>query len=169
MDEVEKEFLEFFQRVAAPLFSGEMPTRMVALLYMSPEPISMEDLARKTGYSLASVSNTMKLLESLHVVSRISKPKTKKAYFYMDKDIMAINKQKFLAMQEYMIKPIKQELPMLIKKFREKKLSSGQKKKLALVEDYYSQVSEFEKIIRHVIEDMDMASMQRKKPLRYEI
>jgi len=47
----------------------------------------------------------MKMLEAVGVVKRIKKPGTRKAYFYMEKDILRINRQKLSVAYESGVKP----------------------------------------------------------------
>lgn len=54
--------------------------KMMFILLISDKEISMEDLAKKTKYSLATLCNTIKQAEKMDMVERIPHPKTKRVY-----------------------------------------------------------------------------------------
>ena len=158
MPRIEKDFIDYFNTFGKAFGWGDMPTTVIAILYIEPEPLAMEEIARRTGYSLASISNMMKMLETMGFVTRIKKPKTKKAFFYMEKDIVKLNKQKLVVAYENGIKPAKEILPQIIKKYENKAKDAREQKKLEIVQDYFRQIMEFEKILKHMIEDIDQIS-----------
>lgn len=158
MEEMDREFTEFFSSIWKFYGLGDLPSKMVGILYLEPEEITMEDLAKKTGYSLSSISNTMKLLENIGVIQRIKKPKTKKIFFYMEKDLAKLNKQKLRAAQDNVIKPIKEFMPPLIKKYRHKVKDAESRKKLRIMENYHKQILDWEGILQHMMEELDKLS-----------
>jgi DNA-binding transcriptional regulator GbsR (MarR family) len=161
MDEIDKDFMKFFESTGKAFAWGDMPGAIIAALYIEPEAIAMEDIAKKTGYSLAMVSNVMKSMEAMGFVQRTKKPKTRKVFFYMDKDIVQLNKQKLVVAYENGIKPAKTIIPMIINKYKGKMNDKRSEKKLQLVEEYYRQILAFEKILLHMIEDIDTISLTR--------
>ena len=158
MDAIDKEFIEYYSVAGRALGLGDMPATVIALLYIEPGPVAMEDLSRKTGYSLASISNMMRMLEAVGAVKRIKKPGTRKAYFYMEKDLLKINRQKLSVAYESGIKPALEMLPPIIMKYKKLKKDERTAKKYAIVENYYRQMTEFEKTILRWIEDLDRIS-----------
>ena len=163
MPSIEKDFIDYFNTFGKAFGWGDMPTTVIAILYIEPDPVAMEEIVKRTGYSLASISNMMKMLETMGFVTRIKKPKTKKAYFYMEKDIVKLNKQKLVIAYETGIKPAKDILPQIIKKYENKAKDAQAQKKLEIVRDYYRQMLEFEKILKHMIEDIDRISSSTKQ------
>ena len=163
MEQLDNEFIRYFNTAGKPFAWGDMPTTVIAILYIEPEPIAVEDIAKRTGYSLASISNMMKVLESMGFVQRIKRPKTRKAFFYMEKDIIKLNKQKLVIAYENGVKPAKEILPGIIEKYKNKAKDKRDERKLEIVKDYYRQMLEFEKILAHMIEDIDRVSKNRNK------
>ncbi|NJE27111.1 MarR family transcriptional regulator, partial [Thermococcus sp. MV5] len=51
------------------------------VLFLAKEPMSLGEIAERTGYSLSHVSTALKAMESLGFVVRIKKPGDKKAYY----------------------------------------------------------------------------------------
>lgn len=158
MNNLDKEFIEYFNTAGRAFAWGDMPTTVIALLYIEPEPVAMEDLAKRTGYSLASISNLMKMMENMGFVRRIKKPKTRKVYFYMEKDIVKLNKQKLVIAYEIGVKPAMEILPPIIEKYKNKAKDAKAQRKYEIVQDYFRQMVEFEKILKHMIEDIDQIS-----------
>jgi len=66
----------------------ELPSKLVAILYISPEPVSLESLAEETKYSLSAVSTAMKFMTQLGMVKTTKKPKSRKIYYYFEKDLI---------------------------------------------------------------------------------
>jgi DNA-binding transcriptional regulator GbsR (MarR family) len=157
MDDLDKEVIEFFTNMGKAFGWDELTSKVVAVLYMEAEPIAMEEIAKKTGYSLSSISNVMKMLEGFGIVTRVKKQKSRKAFFLMEKDLGKASRQKFLRAYEYGIKPAKEFLPGIIKKYESRKPDEETKKKLALLRLYYMQFQCVDKIFTHMLEDIESA------------
>jgi len=135
--------------------------RICGLLYMQPVELPIEQIAKKSGYSLASISNTMKMLEGMGMVTRSKKPGSRKVYYFMEKGLVKINIQKLKAAQEYMVKAIKMSLPPMIEKYKRKQLDDYSKKRLIVIEDYYKQIEDFEQILRKWQRDLEKLAQKR--------
>ena len=107
METLDKEFTEFLSSAGKGFGLHDLMLNIFAVLFLEPDEIAMEDIAKKTGYSLASVSNTTKMLESIGFVQRKRKPGSKKVFFFMEKDIIKWNINKLVYASENMIKPAK--------------------------------------------------------------
>jgi len=156
MEPIDKEFIDFFESAGRAFAWGDIPPKIIAVLYIEPEAIALEDIAGKTGYSLASVSNAMKHLEAMGFVQRIKKPKTRKVFFYMEKDIIKLNRQKIVVAYENGVKPAMEAVPRIIDKYKDKAKDPQSQKKLEIVQGYYSQMLELEKILQHMIGDISL-------------
>src|SRR5690349_7411850 len=62
--------------------------RMFAYLLMSPEPCSLDDLARFLRVSKASISINARLLEEKGVVERIGRQSDRRDYYQISDDIL---------------------------------------------------------------------------------
>jgi HTH-type transcriptional regulator, osmoprotectant uptake regulator len=118
--------------------------RIVGILFAEPEEVSLEELSKKTGYSLSAVSTALKIAEQHGFVKRIRKPGSKKAYFYMEKGIAAMFADTLLKKYEHIVLPSKQQLPEIIQKFKSEK-SPESKEGLKIAENYYKQILIFDK------------------------
>ena len=163
MENLEKDFFELFQSIFKAYGLSDLCVKVTSLLYLEPEEVSMEDLVKKTGYSLASISNTMKLLENAGMVQRVRKPKTKKIFFYMEKNLIKINMSKLKVAHDNSIKPAKEYLPQIIAKYKNKVKCEDDKKKLKIVENYLKQVTMFEGVLNKWQEDLTRISNEYQK------
>ena len=57
-------------------------TKIYSFVYCSVEPVSLEDVAHGTGYSLATVSTVAKYMADFFLLKRIKKPGTKRVFAY---------------------------------------------------------------------------------------
>jgi DNA-binding transcriptional regulator GbsR (MarR family) len=175
MENIEEEFAEFFKNVGKSYGLDDLPMNIFVVLYLEPGEISMDDIAKRTGYSLASVSNTMKLLENTLGVKRIRKPKTKKVFFYMEKDLFKLNIIKLEIARQKLINPAKEQMPDILLRFKKKAKTQIDKKKFAIVENYYKQVIAFEEIIIKLKSDLERITLDNlsrdktRKNLKFKI
>ncbi len=152
MQQIEQQFVEFYQDVGkAQGFNDNLLVSIMALLFLEPKEVAMEDLAKKTGYSLASISNKAKFLEAAGFVKRTSKPGTRKAFLHAEKNILKIFKQAMIKKQENVISLAKIKIPEIIKENKPKAKTSEQKQKIKMLESYLQQMLLFEKLIQHMI------------------
>lgn len=154
MDKIDEDFKNVFMSVGKMFGFNHLTGSLVALLYLNPKEIAMDSLAEETGYSLASVSNSLKTLESLGIVRRIKKPGTKKIFYYMEKDLLKLNIGKIVAARENLLKPLKMKLPEMIKKYKGIK-DIRTKEKLKSVESYYQQILTFEMLLEKWAKDLE--------------
>lgn len=158
MDDIDKEAMQFMATLGKIYGLSDLQSKAIAILYLEPEEIAMEEIAEKTGYSLASISNTMKMLEAFGMTQRIKKPGTKKVYFYTEKNLAKLSIKKLEAMRDNFLEPTKRILPQLIKKYRNKTKDPKTKKKIKVAESYYSQLLKFESIMDQWIKELEKQS-----------
>jgi DNA-binding transcriptional regulator GbsR (MarR family) len=155
MEKIEDEMMNVFSRLTSVFNLGDSAPRILAILYLEPGEIAMEELAEKAGYSLSSVSNKMKLFEATGIVERVKKPGTNKAYFMMEKNLLKMNIRKLDKMISNNIVPAKEILPRIIEKYSKKVKTNEDKEKLKIVENYYKQLKDFEKLLEKWKKDLE--------------
>jgi len=155
MEELDKDVMEFFSTLMKSCGLNDLSAKVIGALYIEPEEVSMEYLARKTGYSLASICNTMKMVEIMGMVQRIKKPGTNKVFFYMEKDLIKLNALKLHAALNNFIKPAKETLPQIIEKYKGKARDEKSKQKLRIIENYYTQLLQFEGILDEFVKKLE--------------
>ena len=153
MDGFEKEFIDFMVGVLPSFGLDPLSSRLVGMIFIEPGPVAMEDLAERTGYSLASLSNRLRSLENAGMVKRFRKPGTKKAFYFMEKDVYELIINKIKAMQSGYIQPAKNALPGIIERSKGARLGKDDKQKLGIIQEYYDQLLEIDSCLsRHVRE-----------------
>src|SRR3989338_363741 len=114
MEELDKKFIDVYKEIGRAEGMDELMLIIFARLYIEPEEIAMEDFAKETGYSLASISNKVNMLGSIWPIKKFRKPGTKKIFLYLDKSIIKILKETMLRKQQYSISVVKEKLPSII-------------------------------------------------------
>lgn len=123
---------------------NEIGSKICSIVYLAPEPVCLEELSQQTGYSLASVSNTVKTLAGFFLINRVKKPGTKKVFVTGRISPLDMMKQKTSHVLQMEVKPIKESFPQLIKSLEGKK---KYQKELSLMKKQYQETLQLEKII----------------------
>ncbi len=86
MDERTEQFLErmgqLFEAEAGPRIAG----RLFGLLVLTPGALSLDEIAEELRVSKASVSANARLLESMHMISRVTRPGDRRDYYEVTED-----------------------------------------------------------------------------------
>ena len=114
-------------------------SRLISVLLFTPGELSSQDLHRQTGYSLATIHNKLKMFESVGVVERISKPGTKKIYYFMEKDRLKLLTQKVEKVCTAEAAFCNDNMRPILAKYKNKKVSEKEKQMLTILDKFYSQ------------------------------
>ena len=155
MKELEEEIKKYFQYIFLVQGMDAAMANILSTLFMELEEIPMEELAEKTGYSLASISSKIKFFEPIGIVKKIRKPGSKKIYLYMEKNFIRSMKKAMQIKQEAIIKHAKEKLPRIISEAKTRAITKEDKEKIKIVKDYYDQVIVFEQIITELMEKLN--------------
>ncbi|MFH1174470.1 MAG: hypothetical protein V1725_05010 [archaeon] len=151
----ERDFLQLITTAHLAHGMDELSAKLIAILFLEPKEISLEDLSKKTGYSMASISTTMKFIESFGFVERTKKPKSKKIYFLMHKDILELMRMQIEKMYTHKVQPVQQYLPGIIAAYRKQAKTKEQQEKLDIIERYHRDVLVFEKLMNDTLKRLD--------------
>lgn len=155
-------FIELMTRNCKVEGLDELTSKIVGILYAEPKEISLEELTNRTGYSLSAISTAMKFMVNLGFIKRLKKPKSRKVYFYMEKDMVAQMMQMMKKKYEDVILTSKRDLPNIIERYKVNN-SETSMEELAIIEDYYRQIQAFEKIISNMIKMFESAQHTAEK------
>lgn len=87
-----------FEEDGFPRIAG----RIFGLLLLSPEPLSLDDIAERLGVSKASVSTDARRLAHHGIVERVSRPADRRDYYRTGQDALARSMRRRLeALQRY--------------------------------------------------------------------
>ncbi len=157
-----EEFIELMTENCRMNGLDELSSELIAILYAEPGEISLEELSKRTHYSLSAVCTAAKLIERIGLIKRTRKPGSRKAYFYMEKDLTVFSLDLMKKKYEKIIIPTKQKLPSIIEKYKKEK-SEKSRQELRIVENYYKEVLASEEIIKNIIEIVNKVRSKLKK------
>lgn len=152
---IDKEFIEIFKEISLHQGFDHLMAEIYGLIYISKEEICLDEVSKKTGFSLASISNKVKFMENVGLITRFTKPGSRKIYLSVEKNILKLSKDNLINQKTKSLQIAKQSLPNLIEKYKKKSLSNENKFKLNLIENYYNQLLISEKLIDKIIKDFD--------------
>jgi len=97
--EVEEGYIKFMD------YFGMKPTFMQLYLavFFAGKPIGLREIAKETGYSISTVSNSMEVIERLTDVRSFKEPGSKKRFYECQHDIMLIQRKKLQEAHNSMI------------------------------------------------------------------
>ncbi len=147
MKNPKKEFIKLIYEMNKSRGLDELVSKIISILYVEPKEISLDELAKRTGYSLSAVSTTMKLLANSGVIKKFKKPKSKKVYFYMEKDILS-HLIEAIRKNFESIKLVKEKMPEIIDSYKKLKIS---KEELMIATNYYKQILIAERVMKKVL------------------
>jgi DNA-binding transcriptional regulator GbsR (MarR family) len=150
MNDIESQITD----IGIEIFKGygvdDLTARILSILNFEPDDISMEELAGRTGYSLASISLKMKNLENFWGIRRIQKPGSRKVYFRMEKNLLDAFTLQIKNGYEAELNIARNKISPLINRYRKEASTEEEKKKLSIFENYQQQILNFEELIKFI-------------------
>ncbi len=153
MRQIDDEFANLYEKIGASFGMDRLLMRVFALTYIEPGEISLDDLATKTGYSLASISNKAKTLESMGLAEKRSKPGTRKVYLFVKKDFGSMIKEYLIRKESMHISLVKKQIPLILQDYHPR--TAKDKQKMKILRDYYEQMLRFERLIKDILKRID--------------
>lgn len=147
MTDIEKKIIDIGYEIFKSYGVDNSTAQILSILNFESNEISMEELAERTGYSLASVSLKIKNIEHFWGIKRIHKPGSRKTYLLMEKNLLdafAIQLKNGFATE---LDIAKTKITPLIEEYRCNVTTQEQKAKLHTYENYLSEISKFEDLI----------------------
>ena len=135
-DSPTQEFREIVYESCKAIGLDDFPSRLISVLQTEKEGISLGELSEITGYSLSNLSTTIKGMEERQMVKKFKKPRSRKVFVVMDKDITSF----FIELQKkrykQSIEPSLKQIPEIIKKYED---NEEFQEELTIIKDYYKQ------------------------------
>ncbi len=94
--EIERKIFNTFSELARSMGFSPIHGTIIGSLIVGGGSLSLQDMARKTGYSVSMISLSMDLLEILGIVKKVKKPRDRKLYIELDGDLLESLKKIFL-------------------------------------------------------------------------
>jgi DNA-binding transcriptional regulator GbsR (MarR family) len=155
MEPLDQQFTEIYRAIGRSYNFDDLTSLIYARLFIDPEEVAMEDLAAETGYSLASVSNKLKILESFGAIVRRTRPGTRKVYVYAPKDMMKMIVSFFVQYRQGEMAIVKAEIPRLLDGFKGRKLGKREKAQVAILNKYYADTLMFDRMVTRFLADLN--------------
>ncbi len=86
--EIERKIFNTFGEVAKSVGFSPVHGNVIAALLVGGSSLSLQDLAKKTGYSTSMVSLSLDLLEILGIIKKVKKPTDRKLYIELNGDLL---------------------------------------------------------------------------------
>lgn len=129
----------------------DLSSKLIAILYSDPDLVTLKELSEKTNYSFSAVSAAMKTLADWHIVERKKKGGSKKLYFSIQRDMIAMTLDQVKSKNQQMVAPALRELPKLIKNCEQSKTEESEET-LGIIKQYYQQMVALELILDNAVE-----------------
>ncbi|MFO8016510.1 MAG: hypothetical protein R6U32_05385 [Candidatus Woesearchaeota archaeon] len=140
LKKLENDILDLFVKVNSDFGNDPVTAKITSLIFLSPAEISLEKLAEETGYSHATISSKTRMMVELGLIKKIPKPGTKRAFFWMEKDMKKIVRNGLKKMMDLKLRPIENNLPELIERYRKYSKEEEDREKLKIIKGYHEDV-----------------------------
>ncbi len=90
---VEDGVYSIFSELAGMLGYSPIHGKIIGALIAEKHPVSLQELAKRTNYSMGMISLSLDLLEVLGVIKKIKKPGDRKLYLQLEGDLLTILKK----------------------------------------------------------------------------
>jgi len=127
VENAKKIMMEHFANTARRFGLSELYGYIYGLLFFEDEPLSLGEIAERTGYSLSHVSTALKLLENIGLVKRIKKLGDKKAYYTAIKNIREWRKEAYYKKIEEDIRQTRENLLRALKEIENDESKEAEK------------------------------------------
>ncbi len=144
---LKKDFIQITAHIADAAGHDYLLGVIFGTLFLQPREIAMEDLAKACGYSLASVSQKLKVIEQLNVLKKSTRPGSRKIYLSLEKDLVHVWLKQIYGLGEKKINLAKEKLPLLLAKYKDKLKTPADRRLYATIQNYYRQIIIFDKIM----------------------
>ena len=74
MDEIPKQFIKVQKDMWKSFGLDDLSSEIFGIVYIMPENIPMDDLVELTGYSLSTISNKVKFLATIGIITKTRIP-----------------------------------------------------------------------------------------------
>jgi len=157
LKKAEERIIDLFVGVNSDFGNDAVCARLVSLIFLSPEEVSMESLVSSTGYSPSTICNKTRMLVEAGVLKKVGKPGTKKIFFSMEKDMKKVILGAFRKILKVKVAPIKDGLPERIAEYKKyiKKSDKDSMEKLKIVENYLMDINVIEKKMAEFIKSLE--------------
>ncbi len=139
-----KRILDIFADVAGSIGYSPLHGKIIGVLLVKGKTMSLQELAKETGYSTSMVSLSLDLLEVLGVIKKIKKTADRKLYIDLSGDLLECLKRAFVMRLERSIALSLTEFEKLRKHAR------GDTKALGILENEIKRLDKYVKLLSRI-------------------
>ena len=88
LDDIEKQIYSTFASVTSVAGYSDLHGKILAVLLVEGKPLSLQEVARKTGYSSSMISLSLDFLEVMGIVKKVKKTADRKLYLELHGDLL---------------------------------------------------------------------------------
>ena len=155
MNDIEKKIIDIGHEIFKGYGVDDATAQILSILNFESNEISMEELAERTGYSLASISLKIKNIEIFWSIKRIHKSGSRKTYLYMEKNLLDAFAIQIRNGFETELNIAKMKITPLIEEYKNEVTTQEQKTKLHTYENYLSEINKFEELIQQIYDQIN--------------
>lgn len=96
IQDIEKRIFATFAEVASSIGYSPLHGQIIGVLLVKDRPLSLQEVAKETGYSASMISLSIDLLEVLGIVKKIKKIGDRKLYLELSGDLLEALKNAIL-------------------------------------------------------------------------
>lgn len=127
--EIEERIFSTFAGVASTIGYSPLHGKIIGALLVKGKPVSLQELARETGYSSSTISLSLDFLELLGVIKRVKIPTDRRLFISLQGDLLEALKKGMLIRIKKSVSDSFQEFEEMRQKLRESG-DGGEKKRL---------------------------------------
>ena len=120
---LENRILDIFSDVAGSIGYSPLHGKIIGILLVKQRSMSLQEIAKETGYSSSMISLSLDLLELLGVIKKVKKVSDRKLYIELSGDLLECLRKAFVMKLERSISGSLAEFEKLKKDSRENKSS----------------------------------------------
>lgn len=150
--EIKEKIYSTFSDIASSLGYSKVHGRIIAALFALNKPVSLQKLAKETGYSTSSISISLDFLEVLEMVSRVKKSGDRKLYVKLEGNLLESLKKAVIFKTKRNIKSSLEEFEEYKQKLENKEGGEGKEvlKTLKVLEDEIKKLDEYIEMLSEI-------------------
>ena len=134
MDNIEEKVHGTFAATASSIGYNEVHGRIISALLVENKALSLQELSKKTGYSLASISLSLDLLELVGIIRKTKQ--NRKLYAKLEGDILE-------GLRNALLFKIQKNIIMTLAEFEKYKSDKNAKKTIVVLEKEIKRLEEY--------------------------
>ena len=88
VEEIERQIYGTFANIATMVGYSELHGKIIGALVVESEPVALQEVAERIGYSISMISLSLDFLEVIGIVRKIKKPADRKLYIELQGDLL---------------------------------------------------------------------------------